>query len=245
VAGKVVIVTGASTGLGEAIARACAGEGARVAITARGRDAGEADAAGIRAHGGEAAFHVHDAGSEKSWGEMLAAVTADWGPLDGLVNNAGRGIGRLLPDLGMEEWLAVSRLNLHGTFLGMTPGAAAMRPEGGAMINMGSLASFAAFPGGGAYGGNKGAVLGLARARRGTGRPAHVRVHTLFPGRFMTEIMRKGAPPEVRAAQASAHPMGRFGEPEELADPVIFLLSDAARHLDGIELVLDGGQTLG
>ena len=243
-AGKVVIVTGASTGLGEAIARGCAGFGARVALTARSQDAGEAVAADIRATGDEAVFVRHDVSDEGSWRDMLAAVAAQWGAPAGLVNNAGTAMGRLLEELSLDEFLKVSRLNLHGTFLGMKLGAAAMAEKGGAIVNIGSLGAFTAFPGGSAYSASKAGALGLARWRRDASWPAGVRVHTVAPGRFETAIMRLGASPEVRKAQAAAHPMGRFGRPEELAEPVGFLLSDGARHLDGIELVLDGGQTL-
>lgn len=243
--GKTILVTGGSTGLGEAMARACAAEGAVVALTARGVEAGEAVAADIRARGGQAAFFRHDASSPDSWAEMMAEVDARLGALHGLINNAGRGYIKYLSDLSFDEFHELNRLNLHGAFLGMKHGCERMADSGGTIINMGSLASFRAFPGSVAYATSKGAMLGMSRSIRGVARPANVRVHTLFPGRFWTPIIVAAGSPEVRAAQEAAHPMKRFGQPAELGEPVVFLMSDAARDLDGVEIVLDGGQTLG
>ena len=242
---KAIIVTGASTGLGEAMARAICAAGARVVLTARGAEKGEAVAAELCSRGGQALFITHDVTSEASWRRMLEHAEAAHGAPDGLVNNAGGGIGRPLGELTLAEFRSVHQLNLHGTFLGMKLGSQVMQAKGGVMINLGSVGSFTGFPGGAAYCASKGGVLGLSRATAGRARPNNIRVHTLLPGRFMTEIMRKGAPPEVRQAQMAAHPMRRFGDPAELGEPVIFLLSDEAAGLDGVEWVLDGGQALG
>jgi 3alpha(or 20beta)-hydroxysteroid dehydrogenase len=241
---KTVIVTGGSMGIGEAIARGCAAAGARLVLTARGRDAGEAVAADIRARGGEAIFLPHDVASPDDWRRVIGDTTRRWGPLHGVVNNAGRGVRRFLPEQTVEEFIDLARLNLHSAFLGMKLGIAAMGDAGGAIVNIGSTSCFESVTGGSAYATGKAAMAGLSRSRRGTARPAHVRVHTIMPGRFMTAIMAKGAPPEQRRAEAEANPMKRFGDPAELVEPVTFLLSDAARHVDGVELIVNGGATL-
>jgi NAD(P)-dependent dehydrogenase (short-subunit alcohol dehydrogenase family) len=243
-AGKVILVTGGSMGIGEAIARGCAAQGAKVALSARGREAGEAVAADIRAQGGEAQFYAHDVASPDDWRIVIEAVTTRWGVLHGVVNNAGRGVRRFLPEMTKDEFIDLNRLNLYSAFLGMKLGIAAMGEAGGAIVNIGSSSCFEAVTGGSAYAASKAAILGLARARRGIARPGHVRVHTIMPGRFMTVIMANGAPPEQRRAEAEANPMKRFGDPLELVEPLTFLLSDGARHLDGVELVVNGGATL-
>jgi len=245
--GKVVMVTGASQGLGEAAARALAADGARVVLAARGREAGEAVAAELRASGADARFIAHDVAEPDSWTQAMAAIDSVFGRLDGLVNNAGTADPGPLQTMELAAFRRAHQVNLHGVFLGTQAAIRAMRrgAAGGSIVNISSLAGRVGFPGAAAYCSSKGAVQALSFACAREERAAGIRVNVISPGVFLTPLARRAATPtpEIETAVTAAIPMRRLGDPAELGATVVFLISDESAGLTGADLPVDGGYT--
>ncbi|MES0875016.1 glucose 1-dehydrogenase [Sinimarinibacterium thermocellulolyticum] len=257
--GKVALVTGAARGLGREIARALAAVGAKVAVSDIIDDGARATVEWLRASGADARGFVHDVTDETQWQQTIAGTIEALGGLDILVNNAGVESGALLAECTVEDFHRIQDVNVTGTFLGckhairaMSPGGAAGR--GGAIVNLSSAAGMIGVIAHSAYGASKGAVRALTKAaavecgRLGVG----VRVNSLHPGLILTAmgeqlldgLVRLGLAPDRKQAQAALlalHPIGRFGEPADVAAAVIYLASDAARWVTGAELSVDGG----
>ncbi|MBN1206207.1 MAG: glucose 1-dehydrogenase [Myxococcaceae bacterium] len=249
VEGKVALVTGGASGLGAASARMLVREGARVAITDINEEQGQALAKEL----GEAArFWRLDVTREEDWKSVVDAVLATFGRLDVVVNNAGIGIVKDVESLSIEEWRRVHAVNLDGVFLGCKHGIRGMRQCGarGSIINMSSVAGLvgvAAFP---AYSSSKGGVRLLTKsvalhcAQKGYGIRCNS-IHPVFVETPMVEALASlsGSATEGKARMAKGIPIGRLGEPEEVAYAVVYLASDESRLMTGSELVLDGGLT--
>ncbi|WP_374144683.1 glucose 1-dehydrogenase [Sphingomonas sp.] len=254
--GKVALVTGAARGIGAAIVRAFAGEGATVWITDIDGEAGAALANEI---GGTTRFLPLDVGEEGDWEEVMAALIARDHRLDILVNNAGitgfeDSSGPHDPEhASLAEWHRVHRINLDGTFLGCRYAIRAMRAQGtGAIINMSSRSGLVGIPGAAAYASSKAAIrnhtksVALWCAQQGM----KVRCNSIHPAAILTGIWEPmlGEGPE-RAERMTAltkdTPLKRFGTPEEVAAMAVFLASDEATYVTGSEFDIDGGLLAG
>ena len=250
VKGKVALVTGAAMGLGAETARRLAQEGARVMLTDLDEAAGDAVAAEIVAAGGNAAFLRHDVAQESDWEAVIAATVARFGGLQVLVNNAGISGGTLpLLEHSLEDWRRVMSVNLDGVFLGLRHGGPAIAASGGgSIINLSSILGKVGLPNAAAYCASKGGVLLLTKAAALEWAPLGLRVNSVHPGfietPMVTAAMRNAENGnEMRDQLISAHALGRFGAPREIADAILFLASDESSFMTGAELVVDGGYT--
>ena len=259
VQGKVALVTGGASGIGEAVAELLAREGASVAVTDIDDLKGPEVVAGIKKAGHEAVFLHQDVTSEARWVEVVTEVEKRFGRLDILVSNAGIGISvPSIVDMSLEDWRRQTAINLDGVFLSVKHCLPAMRRTGGgSIIMMSSLAGLRGAPGLSGYCATKGGVRLFAKAiamecaSAGDG----IRVNSVHPGIIDTPIWGKipteaagsgrNAPidPEERAKLAT--PLGRAGHAIEIASGVLYLASDASSYVTGTELVIDGGMNAG
>jgi 3-oxoacyl-[acyl-carrier protein] reductase len=236
--GQTALVTGSTRGIGLAIARALHGAGARVAV--HGRDAARARevAAGL----GEGALGVGaDVADPVQVDAAVQAVEAALGPVTILVNNAGLTRDNLLVRLTDEDWTRVLDANLRGAFNTMRLVARGMmKRKGGRIINLTSVVGLIGNRGQANYAASKAGLIGLTKSVAREYASRNVLVNCVAPGYIMTD-MTAALPPEASAALLSAIPLGRFGDPEEVAGAVLFLASDLARYVTGHVLVVDGG----
>jgi NAD(P)-dependent dehydrogenase (short-subunit alcohol dehydrogenase family) len=243
--GKVALVTGASSGIGLAIATLFAAQGARVAITGRNQHALNEAAGrigpGTLAIGGDVADLRHHA--------VVAETVADrFGRLDIYVANAGINIVRHSAEVSPGEFDALFAVNARGTFFGVQKIVPVMH-DGGSIVLTGSLASSRVFDGHAVYAGSKAAVSAFARSWAIELKDRGIRVNVLSPGPTETAIIEKmGVTPEQRPAFeqqiAASIPLGRLGQPAELAHAALFLASDLGSFVTGVELKVDGGMAL-
>ena len=245
--GKVVLVLGASSGIGAATALALGRAGARVTLAARRLDAVEALAQQIRDQGGEALAIRADVTVEADVAQAVALTVARFGRLDGAFNNAGTlGEAAAITEIAGEAFEAVMRTNVLGVFHALKYEMAAMRRNGGgAIVNTGSVVAQATFPKLAHYTASKCAVLGLTRTAALEGWPEGIRVNAVSPGPIETPMAAIGfGSIEKLHATLATTPAGRPGTPDEVAGPVLFLLSGAASYINGQELTIDGGFAL-
>ncbi len=250
--GKIALVTGGANGIGQAVCRRFIEEGATVVIADVKADAGKALAAEL---GAKAEFVSLDVRDEDAWRTVVDGILARHGRLDILVNNAGilaTTQHQSIDDVGLDEWDAVQSVNAKGVFLGCRAGVKAMKAGGGgSIINLSSIAGIIGTPQIVAYGASKGAVRQMTKsvaidcARKGY----RIRCNSVHPGLIDTNMgaesmgMGGGDPAENLKKRVSATPMGERGEPLDIANGILFLASDEAKHMTGAELVIDGGLT--
>jgi len=242
-AGKVAVVTGGSSGLGRATALAFAAEGARVAVASRRPGESEETVRMIAEGGGEACFIATDVARAPDVENLIAETVRRWGRLDFAFNNAGimRSPFMPTPDYPLESWDEVIATNLTGVFLSMKYEIPAMlQSGGGAIVNMSSVAGQIGGPVGISYYASKHGVIGATKAAALEYATRGIRVNAVCPGVISTPLV-EGMPPERAAALMAAHPIGRFGVPDEVAQAVIFLCSDKASYITGTALAIDGG----
>lgn len=250
---KVALVTGAARGIGEAVARAFADEGAFVILTDMDDEMGAKVASDI---GATRARYVHlDVRDEAKWIAAIDDVLAREGHLDILVNNAGitgfeHSPGPHDPEqASLEDWHAVHATNLDGTFLGCKHGIRAMRKTGnGSIINMSSRSGMVGIPGAAAYASSKAAIRNHSKsvALYCAGQGLNIRCNSVHPAAVLTPMwepmLGEGPEREKRMAQFVADtPVHRFGEPSEVAALCVLLASDEAAYMTGSELTIDGG----
>jgi NAD(P)-dependent dehydrogenase (short-subunit alcohol dehydrogenase family) len=242
-AGKIAVVTGGGNGIGAATCRAFAKAGARVAVLDRAAAAAERVAAEITQRGGAATVHAIDVADRAAFAAAAAAIAEAAGGIDILVNGAGTTVRRMIPEMGAEDWDRVIAVNLTGAFNGIQAVLPYMRKRGGgAIVNVASIAGQRISFGGTAnYSASKAGLLGLTRHAAYELAPDRIRVNAVCPGPTATGF--GGAIPsvETKAARAQKIPLGRMCEPDDIADPILFLAGDAARMITGIALTVDGG----
>ncbi|MGW8592626.1 SDR family NAD(P)-dependent oxidoreductase [Dietzia sp. NPDC055340] len=242
--GRVVVVTGASSGLGAGFARALSSAGATVVLAARRKERLEALAEELRSRGAVASTVACDVADPDSCAEMVRAAMAEHGRIDVLVNNAG--LGTAVPALkeSPEQFRSVVDVNLGGAFWAAKECAAVMGP-GSSIVNVASVLGLTAgFAPQAAYSATKAAVMGLTRdlASQWGGRRG-IRVNSLAPGYFASE-MTDEIPEQMLADITGSTIFGRLGLQPELDAALLFLASDAASFVTGTTLVVDGGMTM-
>ena len=246
--GKVAFVTGASRGLGEAIALRFGEEGARVVLAARDAEACERHAERMRARGQEALAASCDVTDRASVAQAVAAAVRRFGRLDVLVNNAGLGGPTPLDDPEESRWDAILATNLTGAFR-VAREVAPHLPRGGRILNMSSVVGRFGVAGYSAYAASKHGIIGLTRSLALELAPRGITVNALCPGWVETEMARSGfrrfgTEEEGRAIAAKMAPLGRILDPEEVAALATYLASEEARSITGQAIVIDGGQVM-
>ena len=254
-AGKVAFITGASRGIGAAIADRFAREGSRVCIAARSADECERVASEIRSRGGEALAAPCDVTVRESFGPAIARAVDAWGRIDILVNNAGSsGLTPLDTDPAAEErWDLILASSLTSAFR-VSRAVLPSMPDGGRILNQSSVLGRFGVPGYAAYASAKHGILGLTRTMALELAPRRITVNAICPGWVETEMARDGyrriaerssvSIEEARAICARMAPLGRVLEPSEIAGLAAYIASDDARNLTGQAIVLDGGQVM-
>lgn len=241
---KVALVSGAGSGMGAAIARLFAQEGAAVVVADIDDEGGAATATAISEAGGRATFLHTDVTSEDDWAAAVAAAEQTYGKLDILVNNAGLSSSAFEDPLDLDGWNAIMDVNATGVFLGTRAAIPALqRAGGGAIVNMSSILGFVGFATGHpAYSASKGAVRSFTKATANRYGPEGIRVNSVHPG-FMPPMKSGNVPQSLDRRQRAidATPLRRTGETIEVAYGVLFLASDEASFVTGTELVIDGG----
>jgi 3-oxoacyl-[acyl-carrier protein] reductase len=243
--GKVALVTGASRGIGRAVALRLAQAGAKVGVNYRAsRQAAEAVAQAIRDAGSEALLLPADVSNASAVAAIFQEVERAWGGVDILVNNAGLTRDGLLLRMSEEDWDAVLDTNLKGAFLCSRAAARTMvRKRWGRIINMSSVIAVAGNPGQANYAASKAGLLGLTRTLARELASRNITVNALAPGMINTD-MAASLSQEAKAQVMARIPMGRFGAPEDVAAVVAFLATPEAAYVTGQVIGIDGGIAL-
>ncbi len=249
VEGKVALVTGGGSGIGRASALTLAREGAAVVVTDLNARTAEETAAMIAEAGGQARAMAQDTTDEARWGEVMASIRETEKRLDIVLNNAGvSNDGRLLKETSLEQWRFVNAANVEGVYLGTKYGIELMEEagNGGSVINISSIYGKVGAVGSVAYNASKGAVCVFSKGaalecgKAGNG----VRVNTIHPGFIETGMTAERFKNNTnRQWSLNRTPIGRLGQPQDIANGVLYLASDESSFVTGAELVIDGGFT--
>ena len=236
---KVVIITGAAQGMGEAHARLFVAEGAKVVITDLNEEKGLALEKEFE---GQVLFIKHDVSDEQMWDDVVAKTLETFGKIDILVNNAGISIAGSMFDLSAERYDLIYRINQRSVFLGMKAVARVMKEQqSGSIVNISSINGIV----GGAIGytDTKFAVRGMTKAAALELSPNNIRVNSVHPGVIETPMISQGDNAEAVKAFSKQIPMRRIAQVEEVSKAVLFLASDDASYSTGSEIIIDGGLT--
>ena len=244
--GKVAFISGGARGMGAVEARLFAREGAKVAIGDVLDEEGRTVVAGINEVGGEAVYVHLDVTSETSWQQAIATTVTRFGKLDVLVNNAGISAHGRVEATSVDDWDRVMDINAKGVFLGSKVAIPELRRAGGGSIinissQLGLVGTDHSSP---QYQASKGAVRLLTKATAIQYAAEGIRVNSVHPGPINTPMTAaRRADPEMYRTMLSRIPLGRYGEPEDVAYGVLYLASDESSYVTGSELVIDGGWT--
>lgn len=243
--GQVVLITGASSGIGRATAEAMARQGARIGVNYHKNKAGAEEAVEkIRQAGGDALAIRADVTSSAEVHALVEAVRERWGRVDVLVNNAGDLLRRsMLADMTEEYWDQIMALNLKSVFLCVKSVWEEMAArQSGCIINVSSIAGRnGGGPGAAAYAAAKGGLLTYTKGLAKELAPYSVRVNGIAPGVILTPYHERYSPPEVLQKFVASIPLGRAGTSEEIAEVIVFLASPAARYITGETVEVNGG----
>jgi 3-oxoacyl-[acyl-carrier protein] reductase len=240
--GKVALVTGASRGLGKAIAFKLSSLGAKVAINYLANDAEASAVAGnIERQGGQVLLVKANVADSEAVKNMVRRITEKWGNIDILVNNAGITRDNLLPRMSDEAWDSVINTNLRGAYL-CTKFAlrSMMNQPWGRIINIASLAGITGNQGQANYSASKGGLIAFTKAVAREVGSRNITANIIAPGFFVTDMTDK-LPPEAKDAILSRIPLKRFGQPEDLAELVAFLASEKSAYITAEVICIDGG----
>jgi len=261
---KTVLITGGAMGIGAATAKALAQAGANLIVTDINAEAGGAVTDAILQTGGQANFQVLDATCEQAWANLIDRCIIEHGGLDILVNNAGIFRAKTIEDSSLSDWHEVMDTNIDSVFLGIKHGLRAMKERaqslppglGGVMVNVASISAQSGTPCALAYTASKAAVVHMTKsaAMEFCALGYNIRVNAILPGMIKTpmldgllsEMAGLGAfgtsdPAQLAQVAAALHPLGRFGEADEIAKGIVFLASEDSSYMTGSELIIDGG----
>jgi NAD(P)-dependent dehydrogenase (short-subunit alcohol dehydrogenase family) len=245
--GKVALVTGGASGIGRATALAFAREGAKLIIADMNEEGGQQTVHMIAEHGGEATFVQVDVSRATEVAAMISRTVQTYGRLDCAHNNAGIGSRPrvLLHELSEESWDRVISINLKGVWLCMKYEIIQMCTQGGgAIVNTASIMGLVgSWSRSGAYNASKHGVVGLTKTAALEYAKSGIRVNAVCPGYIRTPLIEEAltSNPEMEAQIVARHPVGRMGRPEEIAEAVVWLCSDAASFVTGHTMTVDGG----
>ena len=246
---KVALVTGGTSGIGSATAIAFAREGAKVVVSGRREKEGSHVVSLIKRSGGEGTFIKADVSSETDVSALIAQTLSVYGRLDAAFNNAGieGDVGKATHEQSVENYRAVMDINVLGVLLAMKHEISAMlKTGGGAIVNSSSVGGLVGFPGVGVYVASKHAVIGLTKTAALEYATQGIRVNAVSPGGIETPMFDRftaAIGSDAHDQMAAMHPIGRTGQPEEIAESVLWLCSDKASFVTGHTLVADGGFT--
>lgn len=249
---KIALVTGGGNGIGQATCLAFAREGAKVMVVDIDVAAGEKTVYAIRAVGGEAQFFQADVSQSKQVQAYVERTLSAFGRIDAFFNNAGiEGKVSPLAEYDEDNWDRVMSINLKGTFLGLRYVLPVMiARKKGTIVNTASVAGTVGAPNMAAYSASKHAIIGLTKTAAGEVGRQGVRVNAVCPGPINTrmihsleQMINPAEPTAVAKGNMARNPMGRYGEPEEVARVVVFLASDESDYVNGAAWLIDGGRT--
>lgn len=244
---KVVLITGATSGIGKASALAFAESGAKVVVSGRREKEGQAVVAEIKAGGGEAVFVRADVAKESDVAALVAKTMETYGRLDVAFNNAGVELGGPVTEVSEDDYRRVFDINVWGVLTSMKHEIPALlKSGGGAIINTSSVAGNTGIAGASVYAASKYAVEGLTKCAALELASQGIRVNTIAPGGIATDMLARftgGLESETAKYLTAQHPLGRIGQAHEIAQPVLWLASEAASFVTGQTILADGGWT--
>ncbi|PWU01819.1 MAG: short-chain dehydrogenase [Terriglobia bacterium] len=243
--GRVAVITGASKGLGKAMAQALASEGSAVALVARDADALNRVAAEIEAAGGEADVFPADVTREEKVQRSETEIIGRFGKVNILINNAGVNLRKPITELSLDDWRRVMDTNVTSAFLMCRAFIPHMKGQGyGRILNMTSIMSRVSLPERTLYSASKAALLGMTRALALELAPEGITANGISPGPFATDLTRPLMEnPQLNAQFMANVPLARWGKPEEIGHLAVYLCSEEAGFITGTDILIDGGWT--
>lgn len=239
---KIMLITGAGSGMGEATALIAAREGAIVVATDINEEAVRAVVKQILLEGGQAYALRHDVSSRESWQDVMDMIEREFNRLDVLVNNAGIALSTPFLEQNETDWSRIFNINVNSVLLGMQQAIHLMQETGGSIVNIASISAISGMAGAGGYTASKGAIDAVTRAAAVDYGKYNIRVNAVYPGYIETKM----SGPSMTAYKdyfEQVIPLGHVGQAEEVAHAVVFLATDEASHISGIGLPVDGGVT--